>query len=169
MTPVLVAGIGNLFRGDDAFGIAVAKELARRSLPPGVRVVDFGIRGLDLTYALLDGCRAAILVDSVQHGEAPGTVSVIEPEPPWDEDETAPPGLSPHAMDPANVLRLVRLLGGGCRRILLVGCEPQSFGDAEFGTMELSAAVAGAVGVAADTIEHLALELIRELPEQEVT
>jgi hydrogenase maturation protease len=79
MTAILVAGIGNIFNGDDAFGVEVARLLAQRSLPAGVTVVDFGIRGIDLTYALLDGYDAAVLVDAAQRGEVPGTVSVIEP------------------------------------------------------------------------------------------
>ena len=82
MSGVLVAGIGNIFHGDDGFGVAVAQQLAGRGLPPGVRVVDFGIRGLDLVYALLDGYSAAILIDAVERGDPPGTLSVIEPERP---------------------------------------------------------------------------------------
>ena len=80
MSPILVAGIGNIFKGDDGFGVAVAQRMAGRPLPAGVTVKDFGIRGLDLTYALLDGYAAVILVDTAQRGEPPGTVYVIEPE-----------------------------------------------------------------------------------------
>ena len=80
MSPILVAGIGNIFNGDDGFGVAVAQRMAGRALPAGVTVKDFGIRGLDLTYALLDGYAAVILVDTAQRGEPPGTVYVIEPE-----------------------------------------------------------------------------------------
>ena len=167
MTPVLVAGIGNVFQGDDGFGVAVAQALAGRDLP-GVRIVDFGIRGLDLVYALLDGYRAAIFVDSIRRGDPPGTVSVIEPELPQSVDAPEEIALSPHAMDPLRVLRMACLLGAGCRRILLVGCEPESFGDAEFGTMALSPAVAAAVGPAAQTVEELALALARDLLEEEV-
>lgn len=165
MTPLLVAGIGNMFQGDDGFGVAVAKELAKRRLPPGARVVDFGIRGLDLAYALLDGCGAAILLDAVQRGQPPGTLYVIEPEHPVGDQTPEAASPSPHSMAPHDVLRLVSLLGGNCRRILLVGCEPARFGEAEFGTMELSPPVAAAVGRAADTVETLA----RELLEQEVS
>ncbi len=118
MTPVLVAGIGNIFHGDDGFGVAVAALLGRRPLPAGVTVKDFGIRGLDLTYALLDGYAAAILVDAAARGEPPGTLYVIEPEVaaagPAPEDLL----LSPHELDPARVLRLARALGGECRRVV---------------------------------------------------
>src|SRR5438128_1754175 len=77
---VLVAGVGNIFLGDDAFGVEVAQRLARRPLPAGVRVVDFGIRGLDLAYALLDPYEAVILVDAMPRGEQPGTLYVLEPD-----------------------------------------------------------------------------------------
>ena len=81
MISILVAGIGNIFNGDDAFGVEVVRLLAQHSLPAGVKVIDFGIRGIDLTYALLDGYDAAVLVDTAQRGERPGTIYVIEPDP----------------------------------------------------------------------------------------
>lgn len=166
MNAVLIAGIGNVFKGDDGFGVAVAEELLRRELPAGVRVGDFGIRGLDLVYTLLDGCDAAILVDTVRRGEPPGTLYVIEPElPAAGAPEEIP--LSPHAMEPHKVLQLACMLGGACRRVLLVGCEPATFGDAEFGAMELSPAVAAAVPRAAETVERLARQLLDETAEEE--
>src|SRR5271163_1442438 len=129
MRQILVAGVGNIFRGDDAFGVEVARRLAQSVLPAGVAVVDFGIRGIDLTYALLDGYDAAILIDAVQRGAAPGTVSIIAPERP-SAGVICPDGLflEPHDLDPAKVLRVVEALGGGCQRILLVACEPETFG-----------------------------------------
>jgi hydrogenase maturation protease len=162
MSRVLVAGIGNIFHGDDGFGVAVAQLLTQRSLPSGVRVVDFGIRGLDLVYALLDGYSAAILIDTVERGDPPGTLSVIEPEKPHSDNLESGQELllSPHEMDPEKVLRLASLLGSGCRRMLLLGCEPLSLGDEEFGAEGLSAPVAAAVGVAADEAERLARALI---------
>ena len=110
---------------------------AESRCPPDVKVVDFGIRGIDLTYALLDGYDAAILVDAAQRGGRPGTVDIIEPERTRDRaaaacpctHEPAIPTL--HDLDPAKVLRLVAALGGGCGRILLVACEPETFGDEE--------------------------------------
>jgi hydrogenase maturation protease len=121
---ILVAGIGNIFLGDDAFGSEVARRLIARPQPANVRVVDFGIRGLDLTYALLDGCDAAILIDAApRRAAAPGTLYVIEPD-----GAAAPDGAAPmidgHAMNPFRVLQTVRSLGGRCARVLLVGCEP---------------------------------------------
>lgn len=159
MSGVLVACVGNIFNGDDAFGVEVARRLAERALPDGVKVVDFGIRGLDLAYALLDGYRAAVLVDTVQRGGAPGTVSVIEPEPPGAAEDV--PAFTPHALDPATVLRFVHALGAACPRLLVVGCEPLTFGGEE-GVMELSAPVAAAVGPAADTVENLARGLLEK-------
>jgi len=114
MSQILVAGIGNIFKGDDAFGVEVARRLAQSPLPAGVKVVDFGIRGIDLTYALLDGYDAAILVDTAQRGAAPGTVSIIAPEWPLPgEVATGDLFLEPHNLDPAKVLRVVEALGGG--------------------------------------------------------
>ncbi|HET6375017.1 MAG TPA: hydrogenase maturation protease [Methylocella sp.] len=161
MAKILVAGIGNIFRGDDAFGVEVVRQLTKQPLPPGVTVIDFGIRGIDLTYALLDGYDAAILVDTAQRGEAPGTVSVIAPE--TDAAEPAQPEelcLEPHNLDPAKVLRLVSALGGSCRNILLVACEPETFGDDSDGMMGLSAPVAAAVGEAALAVERLARDFL---------
>ena len=163
MSPILVAGIGNIFKGDDGFGVAVAQRMAGRPLPAGVTVKDFGIRGLDLTYALLDGYAAVILVDTAQRGEPPGTVYVIEPEAsaiaePQPEDLL----LSPHELDPEGVLRLAVALGSKCRCIVLVACEPASFGDEEFGAPELTPPVAAAVAPAADLVEEVVHQLLAE-------
>ncbi|HEX3917327.1 MAG TPA: hydrogenase maturation protease [Caulobacteraceae bacterium] len=155
MNRILVAGIGNIFSGDDAFGVEVAQRLARRPQPDGVKVVDFGIRGLDLTYALLDGYEAAILVDAAARGHRPGTVTVVEPEPRVGRT-LAPEDLmiSGHDLDPAKVLDLVEALGGGCGHIVLVACEPFDCGGEE-GVMGLSPVVADAIEPAAATVERL--------------
>jgi hydrogenase maturation protease len=155
MTSILVACVGNIFNGDDGFGVEVARRLSQARLPNGVRVIDFGIRGIDLTYALMDSYDAIILVDAAQRGEAPGAVSIVEPERvELDEPSSEDLMLSPHELDPAKVLRLASALGGGCQRVLLVACEPLELGGEE-GVMGLSAPVAAAVGVAAETIEEL--------------
>jgi hydrogenase maturation protease len=163
MSQILVAGIGNIFKGDDAFGVEVVQRLAQSPLPAGVKVVDFGIRGIDLTYALLDGYDAAILVDTARRGAAPGTVSIIAPD--LHSADTVAPGdffLEPHDFDPAKVLRVVEALGGGCQRILLVACEPETFGDGEMGAMGLSPPVATAVDEAIKAVERLVGDLLRE-------
>jgi hydrogenase maturation protease len=124
---VLVAGVGNIFLGDDGFGVEVARRLAAEELPEDVRVADFGIRGVHLAYELLDGYDTAILVDATPRGGPPGTVYVIEPEPPAARDAGDPaaaPLMDAHAMEPDAVLGLLDVLGGSGVRVLVVGCEP---------------------------------------------
>jgi hydrogenase maturation protease len=143
---ILVAGIGNIFLGDDAFGVEVIRRLAKCELPAAVRVIDFGIRGLDLAYALQDGYDTTILIDAYPHGKLPGTVSVVEP----DEDEIAASQanfVEPHSMHPMNVLRMARAMNGPLKRVLLIGCEPATLGGDE-GHMGLSAPVDAAVAEA---------------------
>jgi hydrogenase maturation protease len=152
MKRILVAGVGNVFLGDDGFGVEVSRRLAKRALPEGVRVVDFGIRGLDLTYALLDGWDAAILVDAAPRGGEPGTLYVIEPKP----DPQVVAAVEPHAMDPAKVLSLVREMGGTPPVMRVVACEPAAAGEFEMG---LSPAVEAAVDPAVALVEELVQEL----------
>jgi hydrogenase maturation protease len=155
-TRVLVAGIGNMFLADDGFGVAVARALAERSLDAGIDVVDFGIRGMDLAYALGRDYDAAILVDATPRGGEPGTVYVIE----VDEIPADVP-LETHAMDPVRVLALARSLGAQPPRTLIVGCEPLvcMTGDEEDVVAELSEPVADAVGRATNLVEELVAEL----------
>jgi hydrogenase maturation protease len=154
MTPVLVAGAGNVFRGDDGFGVEVAARLARGPLPAGVMVRDYGIRGLHLAYALLEPVTLLIVADAVSRGERPGTLYVIEPDP----DEDLPELADPHGMSLPSVFASVRALGGELPRVLIVGCEPAELGE----TMGLSAAVEQAVDPALALIREI---LARELPE----
>jgi hydrogenase maturation protease len=153
---ILVAGIGNVFLADDGFGVAVAQALAERALPAGVDVVDFGIRGMDLAYALGRGYDAAVLVDATPRGGEPGTVYAIEVE---DIPDDVP--LETHAMDPVRVLALARSLGAEPPRTVVVGCEPLvcMTGEEEDVVVELSPPVAGAVGRAVDMVEELVAEL----------
>jgi hydrogenase maturation protease len=156
-TRVLVAGIGNIFLGDDGFGVEVARLLAGRELPAGVDVVDFGIRGMDLAYALGSGYDVAILVDAAPRGEPPGTLSVIEPQ--VDDAET---GIETHGMDPVSVLRLARTLGPAPARTLVVACEPATVmtGDPdEDVVVELSEPVLAAVVNAVGLVEELLAEV----------
>jgi hydrogenase maturation protease len=158
---ILVAGIGNIFLGDDAFGVEVVRRLAAKDLPPGVEVVDFGIRGLDLTYALLDGYVAAILVDAIPCGQAPGTLYVVEPA--ADDADAGTDDLRDivfevHSLHPANVLRLARRLGGRIGRLLLVGCEPSPL-DADDMRQGLSAAVAAAVDESVKMVQKVIEEI----------
>jgi hydrogenase maturation protease len=147
MTKTLVAGIGNIFNGDDGFGSEVAQRLSRRPMPAGVRVEDYGIRGVHLAYELLEGYDLVVLVDALRRGDVPGTVYVIEP----DVDLDGVAALDSHQMDPRAVLGMVAELGGRIGRLLLVGCEPADVGDG----IGLSAPVAAAVDEAARVVEEL--------------
>jgi hydrogenase maturation protease len=151
---ILVAGIGNIFLGDDGFGVEVARRLSENDFPGGVRVQDFGIRGYDLAYALLDGYSLTILVDAAPRGSAPGTLYVIEPE---INQETA--ALDAHAMNPVSVIQLARSMGTVSGKILLVGCEPATLGGEE-GHMGLSEPVAAAVDPAAALVRKLVREYL---------
>ena len=156
---VLVAGLGNIFFGDDAFGSEVARALLTSSapLPTDVKVSDFGIRGIHLAYELLDGYDTAILVDATPQGGEPGTIYVIEPDIDSLESES---GLSEagiadaHGMDPVSVLTLLRSLGGSVGRLLVVGCEPADTDE----HMGLSPPVAAAVDEAVRVIRELVNE-----------
>jgi hydrogenase maturation protease len=156
---VLIAGIGNIFLGDDAFGVEVVRRLLRRSWPEEVRVVDFGIRGFDLAYAILDGPALTILVDATLRGGPPGTLYVIEPDPDA-ADGAGGADIDSHAMDPVRVLQLVRMFGGRPERMLVVGCEPATFGPEGEGQMGLSPPVAAALDGAVRLVENLADEFI---------
>jgi hydrogenase maturation protease len=165
---ILVAGIGNIFLGDDAFGCEVVRRLVERTWPEGVRVVDFGIRGFDLAYALLDGYDVTIFVDATPRGEQPGTLYTIEPE--LEELNNIEPQaamVETHGMNPMKVLSMVKSMGGELKRILLVGCEPQTFGPEE-GHMGLSEPVAAAVGQAASIVEALVMKVMSEEPTQAI-
>jgi hydrogenase maturation protease len=157
---ILVVGIGNIFMGDDAFGCEVVKKLASRELPAEVRLVDYGIRGLDLTYALLDNPDLTILIDAIHRGGAAGTLYTIEPEVQSGGDEM----VDTHSMDPVRVLQAARAMGGATGRILLVGCEPGDLGGEE-GRMGLTPPVAVALDEAARMVEEL---IEKELTRKEV-
>ena len=129
---ILIAGIGNIFLGDDAFGVEVVRRMASLQLPQSVRVVDFGIRGFDLAYALQDGYETTILVDACPRGEVPGTLYVVEPDlkaldaPDVTTGKAPQAAIEAHAMNPVSVLRMARAMNIEVKNILLVGCEPES-------------------------------------------
>ena len=152
---ILIACVGNIFLGDDAFGTEMAGRLAQRALPTGVKVVDFGIRGYDLALALTQGYELVILVDAVPRGEAPGTLYVIEPEMPNAADASAS-FFDAHRLDPVQVLKLAEALGGNVSRLLIVGCEPAPFDpDAIDLPTGLSPAVSAALDGAVEMVESL--------------
>ena len=119
----LVAGVGNVFLRDDAFGVEVIRLLADDPLPAGVEVRDFGIRGVHLAYELLNGCDLFVLVDAAARGEPPGTVSVLEVEPP-DPASLDQPVVDAHGLTPDDIFALLASLGGRPGRSLVVACEP---------------------------------------------
>jgi hydrogenase maturation protease len=150
---LLVAGVGNIFLGDDAFGVEVAKRLAQRELPGGVEVADFGIRSYDLAYALMDDWDLVILVDALPRGGWPGTLYTFQPELPSDGE--VPPSLDAHTMNPVAVLQLLSALGGRIPPLLVVGCEPTSVEPDLEGNIGLTAPVAAAIDEAVAIIEEL--------------
>lgn len=151
---VLVAGIGNIFLGDDAFGVEVARRLLTQSWPEGMLVKDFGIRGFDLAYAMMDSWDLVILVDALSRGGVPGSLYVVEPEM---DDSSLQSTPDAHAMTPEKVLELVRSLGGKIPRTLIVGCEPAQLGGEE-GCIGLSEVVESSLEQAVREVERLLTE-----------
>ena len=157
---ILIAGIGNIFLGDDAFGVEVARRLSGRALPQNVRVTDFGIRGYDLAYALLDGYDTTILIDACPRGQPAGTLYVIEPElSDLGSSEERQSAVEAHGMNPLNVLRLASSMGGPLKRVLLVGCEPGTLGPEE-GQMGLSEPVEAVIDEAVKLVEALVTKIL---------
>ena len=161
MTPprVLVAGIGNIFHGDDAVGCHVAQALAGEAWPAGVAVADYGIRSYDLAYAILDGPEATVLVDAMPQGAAPGTVTLLQPD--LAEIEAGGTVVNGHSLNPLLVLQLVRSLGGNVRRLYVVGVEPAVL---EADDLVLSPAVEAAVPTAAAMVRTLVADLLAGRP-----
>ena len=159
---ILIAGIGNIFLGDDAFGSEVARRLMQREWPCEVRVVDFGIRGFDLAYALLDGYEVTIFIDATPRGGEPGTLYTIEPDlNELDNADAESMMVETHGMNPMKVLGMVKSMGGELKRILLVGCEPAPL-ESEEGHMGLSEAVEAAVDEAVQIVESLVTTILTE-------
>jgi hydrogenase maturation protease len=162
---VLIACIGNIFLGDDGFGTEVARRMARRPLPPGVILQDFGIRGIDLTYALLEPFELVILVDACTRGGEPGTIYLVEPDAAEGIAlDAIPARLEMHSMNPMNVLCAVKSMGGAPGRILIVGCEPEELGSETDGKLGLSDPVDAAVEEAIDLIETLVSKVLHGEP-----
>ncbi|HEY5254829.1 MAG TPA: hydrogenase maturation protease [Acidobacteriaceae bacterium] len=164
MTPsILIAGVGNIFLGDDAFGVEVVRALGTRQLPDGVAVADYGIRGFDLAYALLDPWDAVVIVDALPRGGAPGTLYTIEPD--LESLRDAPPGetmINPHGMDPVRVLQLAFSMGTVRAHVTVVGCEPKDFGDELEGRMGLSAVVQSSIPGAVEMVESVIRRILAE-------
>lgn len=161
MSKSLVAGVGNIFLSDDGFGVEVVKELSQRTLPEGVEVTDFGIRGVHLAYELMEGYDLLVLVDAVPRDQPPGTLFVIEPDvsaATTAVNEAVAGGAMPlvdaHGMEPGAMLSVLDQLGGNVKNVVVIGCQPATVEEG----MGLSPEVAAAVPLAAD----LVLETLQE-------
>jgi hydrogenase maturation protease len=154
---ILVAGVGNAWLQDDAFGGEVARRLERDGVPAGVTVMDFGTGGLDLAYEVIRGYNALVLLDASRQGGEPGTLYVIEP----DRAEFAGElrdgeAIDPHDMDPRTVLRFVNAVGGWPGRVMVIACEPGEVDEPGYGlTPRVAAAVDAAVTLVRQTIDEL--------------
>ncbi|MEO5970895.1 MAG: hydrogenase maturation protease [Bdellovibrionia bacterium] len=166
---ILVAGIGNILRADDGFGVDVVRKLTQCSSRPDVEIIDFGIRGIDFAYKLLDGkYDTLIIVDTLSRGEAPGTLYVMEPEIPDSSNITdananeEPLFMEPHGMDPFKVLKWVKAMGGKRKNIKIVGCEPENLASDEEPEMGLSPCVLRSLEGAVTLIESLIEDSYRD-------
>jgi hydrogenase maturation protease len=154
---ILVAGVGNAWLQDDAFGGEVARRMEAEGVPSGVTVMDFGTGGLDLAYEVMRGYDSLIILDASRQGKEPGTLYVIEP----DRDEFAPEiqdgeMIDPHGMDPATMLRFVRATGGWPGKVVVIGCEPGEVDEVGLGlTPPVAAAVTRAIELVYETIAEL--------------
>ena len=160
MKDILIAGIGNIFNGDDGFGCETVAELKGVNFPDEVTVIDFGIRSYDLAYALTNGHDAVILVDAVPQGKAPGTVYLIEPDV-GNLDKVGPSTIDPHSMNPVSAIQMAQSVGIIKAKLFLVGCEPAVLeNDGE--EIVLSEPVRRAVPQAVATVRTLVEEILSE-------
>jgi hydrogenase maturation protease len=156
---ILIAGVGNIFLGDDGFGVEVVRRLRERQLPSGVTLTDFGIRSYDLAFALMDEWDLTILVDALPRGGKSGTIYVLEAELP--DGNINQDALDAHSMNPVAVLQLVQALGGKVGRLLVVGCEPATLAPNPEGNIGLSVPVEGALDEAMRVVEGLVFTATR--------
>ncbi len=159
---ILVAGVGNIFCGDDAFGVEVAKRLSMKTWPDCVTVADFGIRGMDLGYALLDNYDVVILIDATQRGGIPGTLYLVEPDLSDESEDTELPLVEGHAMHLEKVLRWAKASGARLPDVRLVGCEPHRMGTDEDMIIGLSPRVQSTVNEAGELVERLVNEVLQQ-------
>ena len=158
----LIAGVGNIFLSDDGFGVEVVRQLQGQELPGDVELVDFGIRGIHLAYQLLDGYDVLVLVDTVDRGEPPGTLMLIEPEPVVTAarreavEMGTVPLLDVHGMEPGAILGMLDELGARVGRILVVGCQPADLSEGIGLSEPVAAAVSGAVAMVLDAVHEQA-------------
>jgi hydrogenase maturation protease len=154
---ILVAGVGNIFLGDDAFGVEMVQRLRAVALPPEVTLADFGIRSFDLAYAMADGYDVIILLDATSRGDSPGTVSLIEPEVEGFGGIGQP--LDAHSTNPERALQIASSLGGQLGHLYVIGCEPGVL-ETEDGQLGLSEQVEAAIPNAIQMLLTLLHELL---------
>jgi hydrogenase maturation protease len=154
---ILVAGVGNIFLGDDAFGVEMVQRLRAVALPPEVTLADFGIRSFDLAYAMADGYDVIILLDATSRGNSPGTVSLIEPEVEGFGDAGQP--VDAHSTNPERALQIASSLGGQLGHLYVIGCEPGVL-ETEDGQLGLSEQVEAAIPNAIQMLLTLLHELL---------
>ena|SRR5690348_13152798 len=153
--PVLVAGLGNIFHGDDGFGVIVVRRLASAGVPENVRIMDIGIRGIDLGFALLDEYELVILIDATARGGAPGTLYTIEIRAGDIPDCVQESMVNSHGLNPERVLALAKSMGARLRKVLLMGCEPGVLDRDQSGYIGLSEIVEASVDPAVQVIQRL--------------
>jgi hydrogenase maturation protease len=160
---ILVAGLGNIFNGDDGFGVEVASSLLQSTWPDDVEVADFGIRGVHLAYQLLDGYELVVIVDAVSRGGEPGSLYVIEHR--ADERRPIQPGDEPmidaHDLGPDGVLALVPSLGGTLGRVVVIGCEPETLAPGVGLSWPVAGSVEAAVDLVSEIVEHARVGLTK--------
>jgi hydrogenase maturation protease len=155
MSRMLIAGVGNIFLGDDGFGVEVARRLATADLPDFVRVADYGISGLHLAYDLAEGYESTILIDATPRGGEPGTIYTIElrhSERPPDSSLAGSQLFDAHGMQPDVVFGVLDMLGADAGRVLVVGCEPASVDYGIGLSAPVTAAVSAAVRIVTDLV-----------------
>ncbi len=146
----LVAGFGNVLRGDDGFGVEVLRHIAADAeLAAAVDLVDVGTGGIRLVQALMDGYARLIIIDAATRGLPPGTVSAFGVE-----SLPAASDVDMHTAVPVQALGLAAALGALPREVLMVACEPERLNDL---TLELSPAVRAAIGDAVERVRALVL------------
>jgi hydrogenase maturation protease len=157
---ILVAGVGNAWLQDDAFGGEVVRRMEERGVPPGVTVMDFGTGGLDLAYEVMRGYSALVILDASRQGGEPGTLYVLEPEAGEFADAIEDGEMiDPHGMDPKTMLRFVKATGGWPAKVVVIGCEPGEVDDVGLGlTPPVAAAVDRAVALVLETVEELSTD-----------
>ena len=158
----LVAGVGNVFQRDDAFGVEVVRLLADRPRPAGVEIADFGIRGVHLVLELLNGCDLFVLIDAAQRGHAPGTVTVLEVKP-GDAAASAATVIDAHGLAPDDIFRMLAAMGGHPGRSLVVACEPADVSDGMGLSAQVLAALPHAVRAVEEILEGTSLEDWKEV------